>query len=452
MTDDGGDADGAAFPPARQAWYAVFILTIASVSSNIDRQIMSLLVGPIERDLGISDTQMSLLLGISFAIFYTILGFPIGRLADTRSRRAIMGWGIAAWSVMTAACGLARNYGQLLLARVGVGVGEASLGPPSLSFLADSFPRERMATAASVFGVGVFLGSGAAYLIGGQVVDAVSGPGAWTLPLLGSIRPWQTVFLVVGLPGVLIALLMLTVREPRRRGATRSGKAVPIGEIVTYLRAHAGTFVSHTFGYSLFVMVNYGTAAWLPSYLGRVHGWAPGRIGLYMGGATMTFGVLGIILGGRAADAMLRRGMSDAKLRVGVIAAAGALASAIPLYLVRTDAWVIALLVPLNVFSAFPFGAAQAGLQEMTPSAMRAQVTALWLFVSNLVGFTLGPTAVAAATDFLFRSEGAVGSSILLVAAVGLSLAMVLLWWGGRGYAVTVAASEQWDRERAVAL
>lgn len=444
--------DEAEYPPARYAWYVVFILMLANVSSYVDRQILSYLVEPIKRDLAISDTQIGYLMGVSFALFYTVLGFPIGRLADRRSRRGIIGWGIAVWSVMTVLFGLGRTYTHLLLARVGVGVGEAALAPPALSLIADLFPPNRQATAVSIYGIGIYLGSGLAYFIGGMVVQLVSGVDAWSFPLIGAIRPWQTVFLLIGLPGLLIAGLMLTVREPRRRGTTRSGEAVPLREIARYLRQHFRTFGPYTFGYAFFTMVNIGTAAWLPTYLIRVHEWTPGKAGLYMGSATMIFGVAGIVLGGRLADRLLRRGYADAKLRVGVIAAIGALASAIPLYLTRNEGWVIVLLIPLNIFSAFPFGAAQAALQEITPSPMRAQVTALYFFVNSLVGTALGPVVVAAATDNIFRDDAAVGNSILLVAALGHLTVITLLTLGGRSYRQTAEASAAWDREHVLAL
>jgi MFS family permease len=443
-----GTEDDAPYPAEGYAWYAVFVLMLANVSSYVDRQILSYLVDPIRRDLAISDTQVSFLYGLSFALFYTVLGFPIGRLADRRSRRGIIAWGIAVWSAMTVLFGLGRTYTHLLLARIGVGVGEAALAPPALSLIADLFPRDRQATAVSVYGIGIYLGSGLAYLIGGQLVQLVSGVEPWTLPLVGTIRPWQTVFLVIGLPGLLIAALMLTVREPRRRGASPSGQAIPLGEIARYVRQHLPTFGTHTFGYAFFTMVNIGTAAWLPSYLSRVHGWSPGKAGLFMGSATMIFGVGGIVFGGRLADWLLRRGYADAKLRVGVIASLGALVSAIPLYLTRSEGWVIALLIPLNVFSAFPFGAAQAALQEITPSPMRAQVTAMYFFANSLVGTALGPSAVAVATDFVFHDDLAVGNSILLVAVIGHLTVMTLLTLGGRSYGRTVEARRIWEGKR----
>jgi MFS family permease len=408
---------------------------LANVSSYVDRQVLALLVGPIKRDLALSDTQMGFLYGLSFALFYTLMGFPIAKWADVANRRTIIGVGVAVWSAMTAACGVARTFVQLAAARVGVGVGEAALGPPAISLLAEYFPREKLARAVSIYGIGIYLGSGLAYFIGGQVVQWASRTPELVVPVLGAIRPWQAVFLAVGLPGFLIALLMFSVREPTRTGHAHAARTPSSRDVLAWVSKHRAAFISHTVGYSSFSMVNFGTAAWLPAFLDRVHHWPPAKVGLFMGGATMTFGVLGISLGGWLADRLLRRGITDAKLKVGVIGSLGALASAIPLYLVQSDAAVIALLVPLNIFSAFPFGAAQAALQEMAPPRMRARITAGYLFVNNLLGFALGPTLVALLTDYWFRDELAVGYSILAVAAIGHTSASALLSRGSAPYA-----------------
>ena len=197
------------YPSSLSAWTTVTILMIAYVLSFIDRQILNLLVEPIRRDLVISDTQMSLLMGLSFALFYTVCGIPLGRLADTRSRRGLIAIGVLFWSAATAACGTAKLYWQFLICRVGVGVGEAALSPAAYSLIADSFPPERRATAISVYSMGVYLGSGIAFLLGGLVIQFASAQGNVVLPVLGEVRPWQLIFLILGAAGVLFTLLML---------------------------------------------------------------------------------------------------------------------------------------------------------------------------------------------------------------------------------------------------
>jgi MFS family permease len=427
-----------AYPAPRYAWYVVAILMLANISAQVDRQILTLLVDPIKRDLLVSDTQISLLVGLSFAIFYTTLGLPVGRLADSWNRRNLIAIGVAVWSLCTALFGLGRTYAHLLLARVGVGMGEATLQPPSLSLLADYFPPKRVATVLSVFGTGVFLGAGLAYFISGLVITAVSRQGMLTLPLVGAIRPWQSVFLVVGLPGLLIALLLLTVREPLRRGPGTS-RGASVRDTLNYLLGRErAAFLYLTIGYSVFVLVNYGTAAWLPSYFGRVHAWSPAEIGVFMGGGTMIFGTLGIVAGGWYADRLRERGVAGSKLIVGVIGALGALASGIALYLTRDDLTAKLLLIPLNVFHAFPFGAAPAAVVELAPARMRGQATAMFAFMMNTIGFTLGPLLVAWFTDSVYRDPAAVGYSILTVAAICLPAAAAILAVGSRAYAAAL--------------
>lgn len=427
------------------AWYVVGILMLANVSSFIDRQILALLVVPIQRDLNITDTQMGLLLGPAFALTYSIMGFPVGRMADVRSRRAIIGWGIAVWSLMCALCGIARTWTQLFLARVGVGVGEAALSPPAYSLIADYFPPRRLSSAMSVFGTGIFIGAGLAYLIGGTVIEAVSGLAPWHLPLVGEVRPWQRVFIVVGVPGLLIAALMLTIREPARtQSVGAAGRSYPIPKVLAWFRAHARTYAGHGLGFAVFSLVNYGTAFWFPAYFERAHGWSSGKIGLIMGGATIIFGTLGVVAGGRMADWWKRQGTADANLRVATLASLVSIVAAFPLYLSGQESVVLVGLVITNVAAAFPWGAGAAAVQEMTPGPMRGLASALFLFLINVIGLAVGPTAVAVLTDRVFGDQALVGLSLLAVTLGGRVLSAALFVWGLRPYRQTVAATAAW--------
>ena len=408
------------------AWWAVAVLTLANVSAFIDRQILSLLVVPLRRDLGITDEQVSYLIGLTFALFYTVLGLPLGRLADTRSRRALVGWGVATWSVMTTLSGLARDYPQLLLARIGVGVGEAALAPAAVSLIADAFPRERRGTAMSVYALGTFLGSGLAYVLGGAVVGLVSGADAWQLPIVGAVRPWQTAFLVIGPPGLLVALLFLTVREPPRshERASEPGFAA----LARWLRDHARLFTMQSLGFALSAAVNYGIAAWLATFFVRTHGWPASRAGLVQGALTMTVGVAGVLAGGRVVDRLTRAGRADAPLLAGIIGATGMLLFASLYPLVPSATIAVALLVPVNFFAAFPWGAATAATADVLPPRMRAQGTAVYLLVVNLVSGALGPTAVAMATQRIFGGDAGLRYGLASASAVGMTLAIALLF------------------------
>jgi MFS family permease len=415
---------------------------LANLSGFIDRLILALLVGPIQRDLHLSDTQMGLLIGLPFAVFYSLLGLPIARLADRSSRRNIIAAGVAIWSVMTAVCALAGSFWRLLAARIGVGVGEATLQAPATSLIADLFPRERLGTAMSVYGMGVFLGAGLAYFIGGWIVGLVSAQEVWMLPVIGSIRPWQTVFFMVGLPGLLIALLMLTVREPARR--LEQAARIPMSALFAYMRAHVRTFTCLIVGFTLSATVNYGIAIWLATFLQRTHGWPVSRAGMVQGILTMTIGTVGVLVGGRIADAMLKRGRTDAPLRAGLIGALGMLGSATMYPLASTANAAVAWLVVVNFFAAFPWGAASAAAVETVPQVMRAQGAAFFYLVLNLVSFALGPWVVGAITDNGFGDPGALRYSLAILNVVGMSGAIALFLIGMPAYRRTIVVRDSW--------
>jgi MFS family permease len=202
----------------RYAWYVVGLLTLANISSFLDRQILALLVVPIKRDLHLSDTKVSLLMGLSFALFYTVFGIILSRLADSSNRRNIIIAGITIWSLLTALCSGVKNYSQFFLARMGVGIGEATLSPSAYSIISDYFPKRKLGMALSVFSMGIFLGSGIALAIGSGIISSLPTEGKIIVPLFGEIYHWQKLFLLIGLPGIAISLLMLTIKEPVRKG------------------------------------------------------------------------------------------------------------------------------------------------------------------------------------------------------------------------------------------
>jgi MFS family permease len=418
----------------RYAWYLVGVLCVAYTLSFVDRMILALLVEPIKRDLGISDTQVGLLHGFAFAIFYTTLGVPIARLADRTDRRRLIAAGIAFWSAMTALCGLARGFWELFLARIGVGVGEASLSPAAFSMLADAFPADRLGRALGVYSSAIFAGAGIALLVGGGVAAAAASAAAVHLPLVGAVQPWQLTFIVVGAPGLLVALWVLSLREPPRRGVAIAARQEPLAAVFGWMRRHARAYGCHFAGFALLALVFNATIAWLPSVFVRVHGWSSGQAAFWIGSLLLVCGTTGIVAGGFAADAWRRRGKPDGSMRVGLTSALGVLpfAAAVP---AAASPWMaVALLGPLLFFSAFAFGAAAAGLQWLTPPAMRAQVSALFLFVNNLVGIGAGPVAVALLTDRVFGAPESVGMSLAIVGAVAAALAAVVQWAGIRAF------------------
>ena len=412
----------------RYSWFVVAVLTLVYVFSFIDRQIFALLVGPLRRDLGISDTQVSLLMGFSFALFYTFFGIPIGRLADLYSRRAIIATGLILWSGFTTGCGVARTFPQMFALRTGVGVGEAALSPAAYSLITDYFPRERLATAISVYSMGIYLGSGLAYLLGGLVVAYANTRAAWTLPLVGPIRSWQLIFLMVGLPGTLLALLLTAVREPARSLAGPAHSSTPLREVISYILRNRRTFFLHNVGFGLLALASYAAAGWVPEYFRRHFHWTVQRIGLVYGTIVAVFGCLGIASAGRLADYLRSRGRQNANLLVGACVAFLTIPVVLLLGFSPSPTWAAAFLVPAAFLAAAPFGIAPACIQQMMPPTMRAQASAVYLFVINLIGLGLGPTAVAASTQYIFRRDDSIHYSLVLVTCISSALAAVLLY------------------------
>ena len=428
-TTEIGRAKSMAYP-----WLVVAILMVAYVFSFVDRQILNLLVGPIRRDLGISDTQMSLLMGFSFAIFYTILGIPFGRLADSWNRSGLIAGGVVVWSLMTSLCGLASSYWQLFLFRIGVGVGEATLSPAAYSMIADYFPPERRATAISVYSMGIYLGSGIAFLVGGLVIQFAVAQGAVTLPLVGDIRPWQLVFLVLGASGIVFSFAFMLVREPPREDA---GSSVTFGAVVAHLWRNRRTVLCHNLGFAMLAFCSYGTAAWVPSFFIRTFNWKAGDVGIVYGLIVMVFGCAGILFGGWLTDRWLKRGKTDAALRVGILASCVAIVGGV--YLMASTGTLAAVLMVPAVFAlGMPFGAAPAAIVAIVPNQMRGQTAAVYLFIVNLIGLGVGPTAVALVTDYVFANDLALKWSMLIVGTIANLMAIALLAAGLKPYRETI--------------
>jgi MFS family permease len=430
------------------AWYVVFVLMVVYLFSFLDRSILSLMVEDLKTGLDLErDWQVAVLMGPAFAVFYTIFGIPFGRAADTRSRKHIISLGLMIWSLMTVGCGFARTFTHMVLLRVGVGVGEASLSPSAYSIIADSFDGKKLARAISVYASGIYLGSGLAYLIGGQVVTALRGTAPWEWPLVGAIPGWQKVFVIVGLPGLLVVpLVLLTLREPRRKNRVESSAdagptGLPARQVFAYMRANWKILAAHNIGFALLSFSSYGTGSWLPSMFKRVHGWEVDQFGLVYGLIVFFGSAGGAIFGGVIADWLAERGYRDAKMRVGFFAAWTWFPFGIAFPLMSDGGWAMVLAAPAAFLAAMPFGVAPAALQEMMPNDLRGQMSALYLFVTNLLGLAIGPLFVGAMTDYVF-SEARFGLegirwSLLSTTVFAHVVATGLLFWGLSEYRAT---------------
>jgi MFS family permease len=427
-SDRSDDPLRAAYPKPAYAWYVLGVLTLVYIFSYLDRQILNLLVVPIKADLHISDTQMSLLMGLSFAVFYTFFGIPLGRIADAASRRGLIAGGFATWSAFTVGCGFIGSYPQLALMRMGVGVGEASLGPAAYSLITDYFAPQRRGTAQGVYNMGIYLGGGLALVFGGVAIAWVSHQPMWELPFIGAVRWWQLIFIVIGAAGLLTVPLMLTVREPPRHGA--SARSIPLREVFAHFKQHRTTYLCHNVGIALLSFSAYGTSAWLPTFFIRQHGWTSAQAGIVIGLILASCGALGVLACGWLADRLAARGHADACMRVAFMACVLWFPSGIAMLLVTSPVLACVLYVPTIFFVAGVYSVGPAALMQVTPPRMRGQAGAIYLFVTNLIGLGLGPTAVALCTDYLFHDASQVGYSILIVAVIAHLLAGLLLWSG----------------------
>jgi MFS family permease len=422
------------YPSAVYGWYVIFILYLAYTLSFVDRTILVFLVDPIRHDLAITDFQYSLIQGAAFSIFYGILGVPIGLLADSRSRRAIIAVGIGLWSLMTGVCGLAGTFWQLFTARIGVGVGEAALSPSAISMISDYFPPHKRGLPINVFSAGVQTGAGLANIFGGLIAAYTATGAVSEVALLGALKPWQTAFVIVAVPGILVVLLMATVKEPMRREQLDAARRITLIEAFGYLRAHWLVYVTLMFGAALTAMAAYGTFTWAPTMFRRVYGWNMGRIGLDIGLITIVFGTGGLAASGALAGFLMKRGGKAVYSKLMIAAAIVAIFPAAFLVVGHNPYWSMFCFTLLVLCLSGPVGLVQAALQSVTPNEMRGQVIAIYLVVVTIVGTTLGTSAVAGFTDYVFHNDAAVGWSISVVASVAALLGAVVLAAGIPAY------------------
>lgn len=441
-------ASEADYPSQTYAWWVIFVLFLALIVSYIDRQIVAQVVEPMRRDLGINDSQAGWLFG-GFAIFHALAGLPLARLADRKSRRMLISIGIIAWSIMTIGCGLARNFWQLMIARIGVGVGEASLAPATSSLVGDYFPRDKIPLAISVFHVGAVVGSGLAFLLGGIVVEMVRNSPPVEVPILGMLRAWQMTFIYVGLPGVLVVLLMLTVKEPVRRliknrdGSTQANAS--LGDLLAFYKLNWSTFTLHHIGVSTLNLFGWAFVFWTPTFFQRVHGIPAGEASQTFGALFMFFGPMGTLSAPLLARYIARRyGRPDANI-LGIMAGAFVSIPAIIAIQVISDiTWIWILYIPAMMTVTAPFGLAQGSLPVITPPHMRAQVASIYWVVVSVVGMGAGPVVAGLGSDLLFTGEQGLRYSVMTVAAVFGPLGLGLMWLGRKPYARSLARADAW--------
>jgi len=418
-------------PAAREAresyarWGVVLLLGLAHLLSLMDRAFINLVLEPIRTSLRLTDTQMGLLVGPAFMVFYSVVALPLGRLADSWNRKSLIAAGVLFWSACTGACGLAKSYPMLLAARMGVGFGEAALSPAAVSIISDRFRREQIGRAVGIFTACGSLGGGLAYILGGMLLGWLE-DGA-RLPFLDSLEPWRAAFVLLTLPGLVLGLaILLLLREPVRQSKPGTAAEKPSwAATLAYYRAYPKATIALIVGFSAISIGANG--AWIPTFMHREYGWELSRVGPAIGAISLSVNFVGVMVGGWLADRMRARGREDAN----VVIAIGALLLALPCDLLLPNAGdpylTLALYAPAVFFMMVCFGVSTAAMPLVVPSHMRSQTVALYVLTANLVGQGLGPLIVALLTDKVFGYPEALRYSLTITPAVFIPLAIVCL-------------------------
>ena len=424
------------YPKEGHSWYVLVILLLVYIFSYIDRTILVLLVDPIKSALDITDTELSILHGFAFAIFYTFLGIPMGWLADKGNRLKIVRLSTYVWSFATIITGFCNSFFQMFIARIGLGVGESALSPAVYSLLSDYFKPEKLSRALSFYNAGLFIGSGLALVIGGFLIDLAPG---LDLPFFGYLEPWRVTFIIVGLPGILLALWLVRIPEPRRLGLGSENSSENslfsfLSKALSQIRRQPEAYLYHFFGFSFYAFIWAGTAAWIPSHFIRNFQWSASQVGSSYGVLVVLFGLLGVTSGGFLCGKLRMAGFKDAEIRTGFIGILFTFPFGVLAPLTSNTYLALIGFAGLTFFASFPWGAATAALQIITPNRLRAIISGFFLFLINMAGIGIAPTVIALITDFGFGYDAAVRYSLSIVVGIAAPISCFLLWLGLKPY------------------
>jgi MFS family permease len=422
------------YPPPYQGWWAVAIFALAAMLSYTDRQILALLVDPIRGDLHISDTQLSILQGAAFAVLYSFIGLPLGRFADLVPRRALLVFAVIAWSLGTILCGLSHSFAELFAARLLVGVGEAALAPAAMSLIGDYFPPAVRALPTGVFLTGMVIGGGSAIAIGGSLLSVAQHRLFATVPLVGLLAPWREVLAVLGIFGMILAPLFLTLREPGIRKASLREIGLRLLSLTHVFRAFRGQYAMLLPLYGAMAIgsiVDYAILSWTPALLARRFALTPSEIGAALGGIAIAAGLVGTPLGGALADWVANRFGPLARIKLcGAIIVAGFLAA--PIGILASPSLTLASVFLWIMVSSIAGVIGIATTLDLLPHESRGLGTATIAFCNTIVGLGLGPTLVALATDRLYGNPADVGMALSTVAAPAIILCCLLFYIAAR--------------------
>ena len=415
----------------RYGWYVAAVLALAHLVSMIDRFAMGVLLVPIKSAMHLSDTELAVLHGLGFVILYCLIGIPLGRVADRFDRRRLIAIGILFWSIAAAGCGLASSFSELFIARLAVGLGEACLVPAAMSLIAAYFAADRLGRATALFTAGAAMGHAAAFLAGGTLLAFLTARGGLNVPVFGNLAPWQGTFLLMSLPGFVIAALALSIREPPRAPKDSRG-ADSLRAGLAHVRAHARAYAMHTGTFATLMAIIHVVAAWTVSFYARKHGVSVRDAAVLVGITQLTAAPLGHVLGGWVFDRLRRRGttgapgmaMATSLVLVAISATVFLKAQSAQL----ADVGYVALLFCIGLGCAPGY----AGLQLLTLDSHRGVVMGTFVCVYTLIALGLAPLSVGLLSDFVFEDSlgDAVLTGILTLASVGIIVGLA----GRRSY------------------
>lgn len=431
----------AGWPPRKQAQWALGLLLFAYIVAFIDRVILSLLVRPISEDLGLTDMQFALVGGVAFSVFYVGAGLPIGYLVDRMSRRTIVAGGVALWSLCTLASGLAPSFGWLFLARVGVGIGEAALSPAAYSLIADYFPPDRRGRAVAIYTLGVSFGSSVAYLLGGLLIGFVARNEVVGVPLLGDVAPWRSIFVLFGVPGLALALLMMTMREPPRRGANGLADTEK-PKLWAFLKARRRVSAAYMLGYSLINLPFAGFILWGPALFDRLHDMGPAQLSLPLALIFLVPTTLGQWVGATLTDRALQAGRDDAAFRTAIGCALFLIPVAIAMPLLVDGTLALVLLGVMTFLVCASVGHHAVVAAAVVPNRLRGMYIAIFFFVQNVLGQAVIAVITAFLTDSVFGAPAAIGKSMAIVGGFGAIAGFFILLAGRK--ALRTAIAQPW--------
>jgi len=428
------------YPSSKYAWYMVIVLTVAYILSFVDRYILGLLIEPIKADLGLSDTQIGYLLGLAFSLFYATMGLPLGYLADRKRRTFLVAAGVAVWSLATAASGLAKNFWHLFFARMTVGAGEATLSPCAMSMISDSFPREKRGRPIAFYTAALSLGAGIASLLSAGVLTWAKSVPEISLPIIGAVAPWQFTFIIVGSPGILIALLMLTLREPKRQVTQGMDVAPKFSSMLRHVGQRWRVYLSFVSFVCLMTIVAYSQGWYAPMFK-RTWGWEAETYATVNAIVLLAVGPLTVNVAGWLNDKFYAQGRKDAPLLIMIFGVCLMVPTGIIAPLMPSPELAMGVLAFNTAGIAMTSATGVTGLMNITPGEIRGQTVALYYMMISLSGLLLGPGTVGWLSDNVFGNDHLNYAAAAVPAIFGIPV-LFLIGYARRAYLVEVERQE----------